>query len=149
MKTYKGYTPEVTLKKNKSDFPKVQLTNSEDTVKFIRNFYHDDISIYESMFLLMLNRASTTIGFAKISQGGIAGTCVDMRIIAKYAIESLSSGVIICHNHPSGNLTPSNADKQITEKIKKTLSIFECHLHDHIILTEEGYYSFADEGFLL
>jgi len=148
MKTYKGYTPEVTLKKNKSDFPKVQLKNSEDVVKFVRNFYHDDISIYESMFLVMLNRAHNTIAFAKISQGGIVSTSVDIKIIAKYAIESLSSGVIICHNHPSGNLTPSNIDKEITERIKKTLSIFDCHLHDHIILTEEGYYSFADEGFL-
>jgi DNA repair protein RadC len=148
MTTYKGYTPEVTLKKNKSDFPKVKLDKPEDVVKFIRNFYHDDIGIYESMFLLMLNRAHNTVGFAKISQGGIAGTCVDIKIIAKYAIESLSSGVIICHNHPSGNLTPSNSDKEITEKIKKTLNIFECRLHDHIILTEEGYYSFSDEGFL-
>lgn len=148
MKTYKGYTPEVTLKKIKSDFPKVRLTNSEETVQFIRKFYHDDISIYESMFLLMLNRASTTIAFAKISQGGVVSTSVDIKIIAKYAIESLSSGVIICHNHPSGNLTPSNTDKEITERIKKTLSIFDCHLHDHIILTEEGYFSFADEEIL-
>lgn len=148
MKTYKGYTPEVTLKKIKTDFPRVKLTNSEDTVEFIRKFYHDDISIYESMFLLMLNRACTTIAFAKISQGGITGTVVDIRIVAKYAIESLSSAVIICHNHPSGTLKPSSEDIIITEKVKKTLSIFDCKLHDHIILTEDGYYSFADEEVL-
>jgi DNA repair protein RadC len=148
MKTYKGYTPEVTLKKNKSDFPKVKITNSEDAVKFMRNFYKDDIEIYESMFLLMLNRISTTIAFAKISQGGIAGTLVDIRIIAKYAIDSLSSRVIICHNHPSGNTAPSDADLQLTQRIKKTLDIFDCKLCDHIIITEKGYFSFSDNEIL-
>ncbi len=148
MKTYKGYTPEVTLKKNKSDFPKVKITNSEDAVKFMRNFYKDDIEIYESMFLLMLNRIFTTIAFAKISQGGIAGTLVDIRIIAKYAIDSLSSRVIICHNHPSGNTAPSDADLQITQRIKKTLDIFDCKLCDHIIMTEKGYFSFSDNEIL-
>lgn len=148
MKTYNGYTPEVTLKKNKSDFPKVKITNSEDAVKFMRNFYKDDIEIYESMFLLMLNRISTTIAFAKISQGGIAGTLVDIRIIAKYAIDSLSSRVIICHNHPSGNTAPSDADLQLTQRIKKTLDIFDCKLCDHIIMTEKGYFSFSDNEIL-
>jgi len=93
-----------------------------------------------------LDRANNTAGFAKISQGGTAGTVVDIKIIAKYAVESLSSSVIICHNHPSGNITPSEADINITKKIKDALLLFDIKLTDHIILSENNYYSFADNG---
>ena len=94
----------------------------------------------------MLNQANKTIGYAKISQGGIAGTVVDVRIIAKYAVESLAVSVILAHNHPSGNLKPSEADLIITKKIKEGLKILDIKVFDHIILSADNYYSFEDEG---
>ena len=132
------------LKRIQEDFPKMKITSSEDAYKYIKQFYSDDISIYESFFILLLNKSNTTIGYAKISQGGICGTVVDVRIIAKYAIESLSSSIILAHNHPSENIMPSDADKHITTKIKNTLNIFDVNVFDHIILTENNYFSFAD-----
>jgi DNA repair protein RadC len=148
MKTYQENTPEITLKMNKTDFPKVKITGSKDAIGFIRQFYSDDLEIYESFFILLLNRANSTIGYAKISQGGLAGTVVDPIIVAKYAIDSLSKSVILCHNHPSGNTMPSDADKQITNKIKNTLTLFDCTVLDHIILASDSYYSFSDECIL-
>lgn len=151
MKTFKvnETTPLYELKKIQTDFPKEKITSSEDAQKFILQFYGDDIEIYESFFVLLLNQSNITIGYAKISQGGITGTVVDPIIIAKYAIESLAKGVILAHNHPSGNLTVSRQDSEITEKIKTGLKLFDIKVLDHIILTgSEKYTSMADLGVL-
>lgn len=141
-------TPLYELKKVQSEFPSIKIRSSKDSFDFCRKFYSDDIDIYESFFILLLNRANSTIGYAKISQGGITGTVVDPRILAKYTIESLATGVILCHNHPSGNLEPSIQDKQYTEKIKEALKLFDVNVIDHLILSNHSYYSFADEGIL-
>ena len=102
----------------------------------------------ESFFILFLNQAHNTTGYAKIIQGGIAGTVVDPMIIARFAADNLARAAIIAHNHPSGHTRPSDADINLTEKIKNVLSFLDCKLIDHIILTEDPsvYYSFADEG---
>ena len=136
------------LKKNITEFEQIKITNSKDSADFIRKFYSDDLEIFESFFLLLLNRNNTTIGYAKISQGGITGTVVDVKIVAKYVVDSLASAVVLCHNHPSGNLKPSNADKDITDKIKKVLTLMDTTVLDHIILTADSYFSFADEGLI-
>ena len=141
-------TPLYTLKKLQSEFPSKKITSSKDGYEFISQFYLDDISIFESFFLLTLNNSNETTGYFKISQGGITGTVVDIRIIAKYAIENLATGVILAHNHPSGKLVPSEQDRQITKKIKEALKMFDIQVLDHLILTEQSYYSFADEGIL-
>ena len=146
MKKYKNTISEYSLKYTKSEIQKTKITTSESASNVIRQFYFDDINIYESFFILLLNRANNTTGFAKISQGGTAGTVVDIKIIAKYAVESLSSAVIICHNHPSGNIKPSEADINITKKIKDALLLLDISLTDHIILSENNYYSFSDNG---
>ena len=146
MEKYKNTISEYSLKYTKSDIQKTKITTSESASNVIRQFYFDDINIYESFFILLLNRANNTTGFAKISQGGTAGTVVDIKIIAKYAVDSLSSSVIICHNHPSGNKQPSDADINITKKIKDALSLLDIKLIDHIIITENDFYSFADNG---
>ena len=148
MKTYKKSLPLITLKKTKTDFPCVKIVTSTDANEFIRNFYSDDIGIFESFFILLLNRSNNTIGYAKISQGGIVGTVIDATIIAKYCVEALATSVILAHNHPSGGLVPSQQDKDITCKIKDTLKIFDCTALDHIILTEDSFFSFADEGMM-
>ena len=142
METLKKYD----LRKSETGFARVAIRSSKDAADFIRQFYSDDIGIFESFFLLLLDQSNTTTGYAKISQGGIAGTVVDPRIVAKYAIESLSPAVVLCHNHPSGNLRPSDSDIAITNKIKAGLQLFDITVLDHIILTEDSYTSFADEG---
>lgn len=145
-KEYKTKTSLFELKKNKTDYNSVKISVSKDCETEIRKFFLDDIGIYESFFILMMNRANNTIGHAKISQGGVVGTVVDVRIIAKYAVDSLCSSIILAHNHPSGNLKPSEADIRITKNIKEALKLFDIVVLDHLILTEDGYYSFADEG---
>ena len=147
MKTIKNYN--LTVKKLESEFKKVKITSSEDAYKVIRQFYHEDIEIYESFFILLLNRANETIGYAKISQGGITGTVVDVKIIAKYCIDTLANSVILTHNHPSGNLFPSDADNNITRKVKKALEYIDTMVLDHLIISKNDYYSFADNGKIL
>jgi DNA repair protein RadC len=140
-------TVEYKIKKEKGTaiFESIKVESSKDAEKFARNFYNDDIGIYESMFLMLLNRANKITGWVKISQGGVTGTVCDPIIIAKYAIESLAKGVILVHNHPSGNLIPSTADKNINQKVKAGLSLFDITLVDSLIMTEESYYSFQDD----
>ena len=139
---------ELKAKKTPSNFEKVKIISSNDAFQIIKQFYFDDIDIFESFFILCLNRNNQTIAYAKISQGGVAGTVVDIKIIAKYAIDCLASGVILAHNHPSGNLKPSNEDLAITKKVKEGLKILDIQVLDHIILTSQGYLSFGDEGIL-
>lgn len=137
-----------TIKKNQTEFQNVKITSSKVAHEVISQYYGDDIDVFESFFILLVDRKNTTTGYAKISQGGIAGTVVDIKIIAKYAVDSLASGVILAHNHPSGNLNPSDADKQITKKIKQALQLLDVQVLDHLILTSNGYLSFTDENLM-
>jgi len=93
-----------------------------------------------------MNRANQTIGYAKISQGGITGTVVDTKIIAKYAVDCLASGIVLAHNHPSGNLQPSTQDLQLTKKLTEAMKLLDVSILDHLIITTEGYYSFVENG---
>lgn len=143
--------PEFRLQKiSQADIPKVTITTSKGSADYIRQFYGTDIEIWESFFILCLNRANITEGFAKISQGGTAGTVVDAKIIAKYAIESLAAGIILAHNHPSGRKYPSEEDKVITLKITAAMKLLGVRVLDHLILTPdpEKYFSFADNGLM-
>lgn len=136
-----------TVEESGVEFEKLGVVrDSRMLYDIIKEFWHEDIEIYESFFILLLNRRNKPIGFAKISQGGVAGTCVDPKILAFYVAKTLASGVCLAHNHPSGNLNPSQADYSMTEKVKKGLSYLDCNVLDHLILTKDGYYSFADEG---
>lgn len=101
---------------------------------------------HEEFWLLMLSRSNAVVKTEMISRGGISGTVVDTKIIFKTAIEHYASSIIICHNHPSGNLKPSDADMRITKSIREAGKIMEIPLVDHLIIADEGYYSFADEG---
>lgn len=103
---------------------------------------------HEEFWLLMLSRGNMVVKKQLISRGGIAGTVVDTRIIFKTAVENYASSIIICHNHPSGNLQPSVEDIRITKQVKDAGKIMELPLLDHLIITDNGFYSFADEGVL-
>lgn len=137
---------EITIKSEVTDFMCITIHNSQDAERFARNFYHEDIKIYESVFIIFLNRKNTTIGYAKISQGGISSSVIDGKIICKYAIDVLASNIILVHNHPSGSTKPSKIDYETTDNIRKQLSVFDIQLLDHIILTDDDYYSFADNN---
>ena len=104
---------------------------------------------YEEFWLLMLNRANRVLGRFKVSQGGLSGTVIDTRIILKKALDNLASSIIVCHNHPSGNKQPSDADVKITEKLKKAAEMLEIKLLDHVIIADKSYFSFADEGLVI
>ena len=124
-----------------NSFDRVKIVTPESAYKVIREFYGDDILVYESVFILLLDRSNTTIAYAKISQGGVAGTVVDNKIICKYAIDSLASGVIIAHNHPSGNLDPSPADRQMGKRLRGALEQLDIKLLDNLIITDSGFNS--------
>ena len=148
MKNSSSTIPQFELRSVQSDFPKVRISNTTLAADYIRQFYNGDIDIFESSFILLLNNQLRTIGYAKISQGGITGTVIDPRIVAHYAVKSLAPHVIIAHNHPSGALYPSENDKTLTYKIQKGLELLDITLADHIILTSDGFYSFKVEGLL-
>jgi DNA repair protein RadC len=138
----------ISLKKDPTQFERVKITGSKDSAEYIRQFYESDIELYESFFLLLLNQQNHTIGYAKISQGGVAGTVVDTKIVLKYVIDTFAQGVILCHNHPSGNLSPSDADKRTTTKISDAVKLLDSKVLDHIILTKDNYFSFADNDLI-
>jgi len=104
---------------------------------------------YEEFYILLLNRANEVIAKINVSKGGTTGTVVDGKIILKHAIETpRCCGLILAHNHPSGNLNPSEADIKITNNLKTAASLIDLHLLDHIIVGDKAYFSFADEGML-
>ncbi|WP_269237530.1 RadC family protein [Flavobacterium flavigenum] len=103
---------------------------------------------HEEFWVIFLNNSNKVILKSQLSKGGISGTIVDVRLVFKVALENGATGLILCHNHPSGGLIPSDADKQITRKIKQAGDSLDVKVLDHLIITETKYYSFADEGIL-
>jgi len=120
----------------------------DESASFLRRIIGRRMQVQEVFVAVFLNYANRPIGYLIMSVGGISGTVVDPPIIAVAALKSLASGVIISHNHPSGNLKPSQADMDITRKLKSALSTLNINLLDHIIVTTNGYYSFANEGLI-
>ena len=129
-----------------SELPKIIC--SKDAVKHFREVWSDKMEYLEETYLLLLNRANKVLGFSKISIGGTAGTVVDTKVIFQTALKANASSIILCHNHPSGNLKPSEADIKLTRTIKEAGKIMDIPMSDHLILTDEGYFSFADEGMI-
>lgn len=125
---------------------KTGVKTSSDIAHFLRAKIKD--YNHEVFAVVFLNRANKINHFEIISQGGITGTVADPRIILKKALEEDATSIVLCHNHPSGNLKPSRADEELTHKIKEAAKYFDISVLDHIIVSEEGYYSFADEGII-
>jgi len=103
---------------------------------------------HEEFWVLYLNNSSKVLAKHQMSKGGLTATVVDVRLLLKKALELSSLGIIVCHNHPSGKLEPSESDKELTKKIKNAAAILDIQLLDHLIITEKDYFSFADEGIL-
>jgi len=126
-----------------------QITSSVDTFKILRQIWNPDkIEMIEEFKVLFLNRNNKVLGVFDASCGGITGTVADPRIILAAAVKSNAVSMILAHNHPSGSSKPSRADEELTTKIKEAAKYFDMRVIDHVIITVEEYYSFADEGIL-
>ena len=125
---------------------KTKVTGSKDAYDLIKADLLD-IS-HEEFWILLLNRANRVIKKAQVSQGGVAGTVADPKIIFKLALDELASGIILAHNHPSGNLTASQADLDLTKKLKDAGKLLDIQVLDHLIVAGQKYFSFADEGLM-
>ena len=146
--TNQYYVSEIQLK-YKTNFdpensPRIKV--SKDAYKVFLQMWSDNIQFVEEFNILLLNRSNYVIGFSNVSKGGIAGTVVDAKIIFSTAILASTSSIILAHNHPSGGLQPSQADFDITQKLKTGAKALDIMILDHLIITPHKYYSFADEG---
>ncbi len=125
-----------------------KISCSRDAENIFRSIWSNDLNYRESFYALYLNRANRVLGYKLISLGGLSGTVVDVRCIYQVALKTLSSGILIAHNHPSGNSEPSDADIKITRKLKEAGALLDIQLLDHLSLFSDGYTSLADEGML-
>lgn len=131
-------------RKESETLKKPKVGSSADAHEVIRPYLMD--LQHEQFWVLLLNRANEVIRPQQISIGGVSGTVADPKMIFKAAIENLASAIILVHNHPSGNLTPSQADKDLTKKVKEAGRTLDIPVLDHLIFSDNGYFSFADEG---
>jgi len=125
-----------------------KVCGSRDVFEVLQRIWSPRIDHVEEFMVLCLNRANKVLGWAKISQGGLSGTVADPKLIYQVALKSNACSIILAHNHPSGNLTPSEADIHLTRKLKEAGVLLDLPVLDHLIVSSEGYYSFADEGLL-
>lgn len=125
---------------------KPKVSGSKDAYEILKSDLLD--LPHEEFWVLLLNRANRVIKKYQISQGGVAGTVADPKIIFKMALQELASGIVLAHNHPSGNLTASQADIDLTKKLKEGSKLLEITVLDHLIIAGQKYFSFADEGMI-
>ena len=126
-----------------------QITASQDAYKvLLQSWNEDSIEFVEEFVILLLNKANKVLGIYKVSKGGVSGTVADPKVIFASAIKANACALILAHNHPSGNLKPSRADEELTTKIKRGGDFLDIKVLDHLIITKDEYYSFADEGLL-
>jgi DNA repair protein RadC len=123
-----------------------RVTTSMDAVEIFQPLLGDHM--HEEFWILFLNRANLVIGKQSVSSGGMSGTVVDPKIIFKAALDHKASSIILCHNHPSGNIQPSESDVRLTKNIIAAGKVLEISVLDHVIVTQKSYYSFADEGMM-
>ena len=124
------------------------IKTSRDAYEIIKHYFDEDtLALHESFLVMYLNQSNTPIGVNVHSKGGIASTVVDIRLLLAGALKSASTGLILCHNHPSGNIQPSQMDLSLTEKIRAGCKLLDIRLYDHLIISPYNtYYSFADAG---
>jgi len=130
---------------------RASISSSNDVYLLVSSLYNEDtIELREEFKMILLNNANKVLGSVNIIIGSITGTVVDSKLILATACKAMASGVILCHNHPSGNKKPSEQDRTMTSKIKEALLLVDISLLDHVIIlpNSEGYYSFVDEGIL-
>ena len=125
---------------------KTKICGSKDIFELMKSYFVD--LSHEEFYAIYMNRANVIIGIEQISKGGVSGTVIDKRIILKQAIQLLASCIILSHNHPSGNLKPSDADIRITQELKTAAAVIDINVLDHIIIADNNYFSLTDEGLM-
>lgn len=142
-KQYKAAEVKLTYKSNVKASDRIQIKNAEDAASlFFKTWDMDTIEHVEKVKMIMLNRANRVLGITTISKGGLSGSVIDTRVILQYAIKANAAAIILAHNHPSGNLGASEADKKITRNVREALKLVDIQLLDHLILTyEEKYFT--------
>ena len=145
--------PEITMKvsfdKKLKKSELVKINESKQVWELLVNIFNKDTFDWcEEFIVLYLNNSNKVVGYFKLSSGGMTSTVVDVRMIYAVGLKCMATCVIVAHNHPSGKITPSDADKQITKKIKEAGEFMDIKLLNHIIVTDENYFSFQDEGLL-
>lgn len=148
----KNQLAEITISYNKkrNSEPTI-IKNSASAHNVCRQAYLEtnaQMNLREYFYLVFLNRANHVLGYIKLSEGGICSTVTDLRLAFATALKVVSSGVILCHNHPSGNLKPSKSDIELTKKFRHAGEILDIPILDHLILSNNSYFSFADEAML-
>lgn len=140
---------EIEVSYNPQRIVEYKISNSSKTYELMLSQWNwKEIEMLEEVKVIFLNRNNIVIGVYNLAKGGISQCTVDIRIILAVALKSLSTSIILVHNHPSGNLQPSQSDKEITQNLKEACKLVQIALIDHLIITKENYYSFADEGLL-
>ena len=144
MKKYKF--PQLKVKVTATKGDEFFIKSSDDIVQVLRNVFDaDTIQWTEEFIIVCLNRAHKIIGTCKVGMGGFTGVVCDPKVIMTIALQSSATSLILAHNHPSGNLKPSDADRKMTDKIKQACNLLDINLLDHIILTNDSFYSFAEQ----
>ena len=123
-----------------------QVTSSRDAYEVLKPIFNDGMEHREKSVCLYLNRANEVLGYFTLGIGGVAGVIMDLKIAFQVGLKCNASGMIIAHNHPSGNLSPSHNDKKVSRKFKEAGEIIDLAVLDSLILTTQGYYSLSDEG---
>ncbi len=144
----KNLLPEIKLRFNKSRFDLGKISKSDDAVEVLKKILGRRIETQEFMTAIFLDRSNNAIGFYRHTVGTVNASLVDLKMITGLASKLLASGIIMCHNHPSGNLKPSDADTRITGKLRDALKLLDITLLDHIIITRDGHTSLAEQGIL-
>lgn len=140
---------EISVSYSTNNNNKIKLIDCRDTFKLIlSNWNLEIIEFQEECKIILTNRANHVLGIYELSKGGISGTVVDIRIILSVALKCNASGIILVHNHPSGNLQPSESDRKITRKLKDACNLFEISLIDHFIISRTNFFSFTQDGFI-
>ena len=138
---------EIKVAYSTNDTPRIKITSVDVAYKILLASWDlDIIELQEEFKILLLNRANEVLGLYPLSKGGITGTVVDQRLIFAVALKCNATGIIMCHNHPSGKLSPSETDITLTKSIGKCADLLEINLLDHLIITKNGFYSFSNEG---
>ena len=140
---------EISISYSSSKQKKLKVKNSKESYEILLDSWDKNIvELQEEFKILLLNRSNSALGVYPMSKGGVSGTIVDAKLVFSVALKCNASSIIIAHNHPSGNLTPSEADKAITKKLKKAGEYLDIVLLDHIIITKDDFYSFSDNGLM-
>lgn len=148
MKEYKTNLCEfkIICKEVETPYKRIKITDARDVADYVRPFISETLMVHETFMVIGLNKANNTVGWGIVSQGGLSNVLVDMRILMKMALDMCCCSIILCHNHPGGTLRPSAEDRALTKRVASACELVDLRLLDHVIVTREDYYSFANHG---